>query len=150
MITFEDDGFALDTYLIHDNCVNRLLKEWDEYGKLIVAYDFDNTVNDSVGGTTGYSGQVRELVRACKEMGCTMIVFTCRTAEEYPLVKKYLNDNDIPYDYINENIPDLSIKTSNKIFFNILLDDRCGLSASYEILVDVLRKRKAIIDSEGR
>ena len=128
---------ASDKYLITNNCVERLLEEWDKYGKLIVAYDFDNTVYES----NGDCSQVIELLRACKDLGCYMIVFTCRPAEEYHIVEEFLQSNDIPYDIINENCPDTNFKTSRKIFYNIFLDDRCGLRSAYETLVQTIDRR---------
>ena len=87
---------ASDTYLISNNCINRLLEEWDKYGKLVVAYDFDNTVY----GKSESHDQVIELLKTCKELGHYLIVFTCRPAEEYNIVEEYLQSNDIPYDII--------------------------------------------------
>ena len=75
MITFENEGYATDTFFNEDNCVKRLLEEWEEHGKLIVAYDFDATVNGTY-QTDCDCDQMIELIRACKEMGCTLIVFT--------------------------------------------------------------------------
>lgn len=131
---FQEIGFANDTYLQNDNLVNRLINEWDKYGYLIVAFDFDDTVYSE----NGKHEQVIELLKACKEIGCILIAFTCRDENEYDFVDSYLKSVGIEYDYINENYPEVKLDTSRKIFYNIFLDDRCGLSAAYETLVRVL------------
>lgn len=94
MITFENEGYATDTFFNEDNCVKRLLEEWEEHGKLIVAYDFDATVNGTY-QTDCDCDQMIELIRACKEMGCTLIVFTARPDGEHEIVKSYLREHDI-------------------------------------------------------
>lgn len=137
---FIEKDHPRDEYLSQENAVNRLLKEWEDNGRLIIAYDFDNTVYDE-GNTGEEHNQVIELLRACQSVGCIMIVFTCRPPKEYHIVKKYLDTIGLRHDYINENVPDLGFETSNKIFFNILFDDRAELSSAYEIMVNVLYKK---------
>lgn len=134
---FTEMDFAKDKYLQIENAVNRLLEEWDKYGYLVVAFDFDDTVYSP----NSSHEQVIELLKACKEMGCILIVFTCRDENEYDFVDNYLKSIDLQYDYINENCPEVKLDTSRKIFYNIFLDDRCGLSSAYETLVRVLYKR---------
>ena len=120
--------------------IKRLLEEWEEHGKLIVAYDFDATVNGTY-EIDCMCDQMIELIRACKEMGCTLIVFTARPDAEHETVKDYLRKHDIPFDYFNENDPELGFAESRKIFYNIFFDDRCGLASAYQIMVKVLKKR---------
>ena len=140
MITFENEGYATDTFFNEDNCVKRLLEEWEEHGKLIVAYDFDATVNGTY-QTDCDCDQMIELIRACKEMGCTLIVVTARPDGEHEIVKSYLRDHDIPFDYFNENDPEYPGLESRKIFYNIFFDDRCGLASAYQTMVKVIHER---------
>ena len=44
---------------------------------------------------------VQSAMEVLKKKGFTIIIFTTRTASSK--LKKYLNDNHITYDYINEN-----------------------------------------------
>lgn len=128
-----------DKYFSQDECVKRLLREWEKYGRLVVAYDFDSTVCPKEGEDPADScDQMIELLRECKKAGCSMIVFTARPYEEYDIVKKFLEDNSIPYDYINENDPMVNLSNARKIFYNIFFDDRCALAATYEIMVRTL------------
>ena len=52
-------------------------------------------------------------------------------------------DIGIEIDYINESPPYIPF-TGNKVYYNIMLDDRAGLSAAYNILY----KTKEIIRNE--
>lgn len=130
-----------DKYFSQETCVNRLLEEWDKYGRLIVAYDFDSTVSPYKDDPADSCEQMIELLKECKRAGCTMIVFTARPYSEFGMVKKYLDEKGIPYDYINENDPMVSVPNSRKIFYNIFFDDRCALAATYEIMVRVLDRK---------
>lgn len=109
--------------------------------KLIIAYDFDNTVYDYHKKGHTYDDVVA-LLRKAKQFGCYLIVFTSAEKERYPDIKKYLRDNNIPYDSINENCPDTSNFKGRKIYYNILLDDRAGLISAYRILNSCLGKIK--------
>lgn len=127
-----------DFYTNANNVENRLLNEWIKYGKLVIAYDFDNTVYDYHNEGHTYT-QVIELLRRCKALGAHLIVFTASEPERYDKIKSYLNENEVPYDAINENPDFVPFKTS-KIYYNILLDDRAGLELAYKSLLAVTEK----------
>jgi hypothetical protein len=124
----------MDYYLKDENAVARLLEEWKKYKKIIIAYDFDDTVYDFYKKGRKYESII-DLLKRCEKVGAYFIVFTCREEKHFPEVAKYLIENSIPYDKINDNISFIAEQmTSRKIYYNIFLDDRAGLSASYNIL----------------
>jgi len=135
---------AQDPYLQDSNCIKRLVEEWEKYGSLIVAYDFDNTVFDY--NEKGYTyNQVVELLRECKRQGFHLTVFTSCNDDRFDFIKDYLTKNDIPFDGINET-PDFIPFKGRKVYYNILLDDRAGLSSAFTVLWNVIytiRGRKA-------
>jgi hypothetical protein len=55
------------------------------------------------------------------EAGARLIIWTVRG--NIPLIKKWFKDNDIPYDYINEN-PDQPPDSSCKVYADAYWDDR--------------------------
>lgn len=124
-----------DFYLNRDNVTNRLIREWKEHGKLVIAYDFDNTVFDYHGEGHTYDDVVA-LLRRCKRVGAHFIVFTAAAPERHSEIIKYLHEHDIPFDYINENVPELPFGNNGKVYYNILLDDRAGLDSAYASLRD--------------
>jgi hypothetical protein len=130
----------MDYYLQDLNVINRLVDEWEKYGKLVIAYDFDNTVYDF--HNKGYKfDKVIELLRECREYGAYFIVFTASLPSRYEFIRNYLDENNIPYDSINEDYHETSYM-GRKIYYNILLDDRAGLSSAYQNLkwtLDILK-----------
>ena len=128
-----------DPYLKSSTNISRLISEYYKYGKLIVAFDYDSTVYDY--HNTGHTyDKMKELIRKAYNIGCYVIVYTCSGEERYPDIITYLKENNIPYHSINENCPDIDF-AQNKLYYNILLDDRAGLASAYadlELAIDAI------------
>lgn len=122
----------MDFYLSEENVTERLITEWEKYGSIVIAYDFDNTIYDYHQVGHKYDCVV-DLLKKCKEAGAYLILFTARRDDEMDFVKNYLKANDIPYDSINED-PVFITKPGRKVYYNILLDDRAGLPSAYRSL----------------
>lgn len=121
-----------DRYLKISNVVSRLLDEYRKYGSIIVAYDYDGTIHDYHGVGDTYP-KVIDLIRKLRPY-CKLIVYSCSPEERYQEIEDYLNSNEIPYDTINRNIIELNSSESSKLYYNILLDDRAGLSECVKVL----------------
>ena len=117
----------MDHYLNKENTYQRLKSEYNEHGSLVVAYDFDNTVYDFHNKGWKFDDVVG-LLRKLKSINCHLIVFTAN--QDMDIVVDYLVQHNIPYDGINENPPFFKSE-SRKIYYNILLDDRAGLSECF-------------------
>ena len=124
-----------DPYFSADACYTRLLKQYREHGKLVVAVDFDGTLFDLHKKGFRFPDVIR-LVRRCHELGFTIVIFSAACRERYDGIRKHLADKNIPFDAINENVIDRGEGdySTSKIYYNILLDDRAGLSAAYHTL----------------
>lgn len=137
-------GAMKDRYLFQANVVNRLLEEYERYGRIIVAYDFDSTVFDYHGKGDTF-GNVMKLIRDLKPYA-NFIVYTCRPEKQYDEIKEYLDVHDLPYDTINEPIVVLNGEDKgSKLFYSVLLDDRAGLFSVFTALtevVNILNERK--------
>lgn len=127
----------MDYYLRNSNAIKRLTEEWKKKGKIIIAYDFDETVYDFHKKGRTYKNVI-ELLKRCQKFGAYFIVFTCCGDSEYDKITNYLNQNNLPYDQINENV-DFIEYTGRKVYYNIFLDDRAGLSASYKTLLKTIK-----------
>jgi len=128
-----------DQYIEHENVVNRLLKEYELHGGIVVAYDFDNTVFDYHNHGHSYEMVVELIRKLSKIKGVELIVWTGSAKERYEFVGNYLKENDIPFDKINEN-PYFFNSSSPKIFYSILMDDRAGLESAYGALLEFCEK----------
>lgn len=138
-------------YMDEQRCFDRLKSDYEKHGKIIVAFDFDNTVFDYHNEGGNYS-EVITLLKRCTELGFDMILCTVEEDQDKLAQKRWwlaqmgigdcLDDNlNVHYLYINRS-PIFS--NSKKPYYNILLDDRAGLESAYK----TLRKLVDYIDSK--
>ena len=120
-------------FLNENNFYDRLEEYYEKFGQIIVAYDFDDTVYDCRNYGRDYS-EIIELIRKMQPYAY-LIVFTSRPKSEYEFVKKFLEDNNIPFDTINKDAPQTpKERRCRKVYYHILLDDKAGLYTAYNVL----------------
>ena len=124
----------MDYYLNPRNSSVRLLDEYNKYGTLVVAFDFDDTVYDFHSKGRMYT-DIITLLQNLKSINCYLICWTGNTNDVF--VKKYLDENYIPFDAINEN-PPFYKSPSRKVYANAYLDDRAGLRQVYDELNNIV------------
>lgn len=127
----------MDYYLDNKHAYERLKEEYLKYGKIIIAYDFDDTVYDFHKKGRTYD-KVISLLREYREYAY-FVVYSASDESRYADMRDYLDSNNIPYDSINSNVEGLNIPNGHKLYYNILLDDRAGLSAAYDTLYYLLQ-----------
>lgn len=129
-----------DPYLSISRAVERLYKEACKHGTLYIAVDFDSTISpwNDVEGTT--FDQVIGLVKECSDLGHHIIIYTASIPDRFDHMRQYCEERGIKVVAINKNAVDLPYGNHGKIYYNILLDDRAGLSAAYQILRQTLDK----------
>jgi shikimate kinase len=94
-----------------------------------VAVDLDGTIAKQLPPhmhEPGAYGPIRDGVKKeltdLREMGCKIVVNTCRA--EIEDIRKFLDKHQIPYDYINENPDEPSDVADTKIMADLYADDR--------------------------
>jgi hypothetical protein len=117
-------------FLNPSHAYQRLLREYKQYGSIVVAVDFDNTIYDY--HQTGMDcSDIMDLLQKLHGISCYIILWTC--SEAYDFIEKYCETHQIPYNAINENPPFFK-GNSRKVYYNELLDDRAGLRESFDRL----------------
>jgi hypothetical protein len=127
----------MDYFLCKDSAILRLHEEYKKFGKIIIAYDFDDTVYDFHKKGREYS-MIISLLKRWKGHAY-FIVSTAAQEERMISIKEYLTANQLPYDAINENVPGLDVPVGGKIYYNVLLDDRAGLHEVYDMLMKLIQ-----------
>ena len=122
-------------------CVDRLHAEYQKHPRLIVAVDFDDTVfNFHNYPDTDYD-RIKAVLKRCAALKFYIVCFTASPINRYSFIREhFLHEYKIPLDGINQNVIDSLYGKNGKIYFNILLDDRAGLSQALEILEQLLNK----------
>lgn len=128
-----------DVAFYHPFCYSgsfgRLCQELDTHKKLVIGFDFDNTIFD-VHNKGGDYSQIINVLQKCKELGWTLCLYTAELREDWLKWKvDYCKHFGIEPDYVNESP---LIKGTKKPFFNLLLDDRAGLEEAYTLLIKVI------------
>lgn len=88
-------------------------------------WDFDGTiVTETFPGIGNIKSESVEMMRKqYKSVNNIIIIWTCRGGDHLNQARKFLMDNNIPFDYINEN-PLCGFECSNKVFAHKYYDDR--------------------------
>lgn len=135
----------MNSFLNDRTAINRLKKEYQEHKNLVIGIDFDNTVFDTHNQGL-YIQPVIDLVKRCSDLGFTICLYS-NSQEEGMGTKKAWHCSEklgIKIDHINCS-PLLAGQDPHwgaKPFFSILLDDRAGLSAAFNILKTTLDELK--------
>lgn len=89
-----------------------------------IAIDFDGTITEpSIFPTIGnLKSGVIEVLDEFRKNGIAVIVWTCRTGEAKERMKLFLEDNQVPFDFINEN--PFCPQANEKVFADVYIDDR--------------------------
>jgi hypothetical protein len=127
------DTLVQDRYIHTAECVRRLVREHIVYGKLFVAFDFDNTVFDYHNTGESYP-KVEAILRRCVEGGHILILFSSNEGDRLQEIVRYCRERGYAPEHINEN----PVAPTRKQYYNILLDDRAGLGQAQEILTITL------------
>ena len=118
---------------------------------LILAVDFDETLGDTAYPVIhGLNPGAKEAMLHFKEMGHTLILWTCRGGEHLAAAVAFLAEQGVPIDYVNENPPHRIALFDNdcrKVGADLYLDDRAAGSpndwAAYRRLVDAHARQPA-------
>ena len=114
--------------------LSRLIEQYRKQDRLVIAYDFDDTVRPY---WCSSCEDVKSVLRIAKDtLNAYFIVYTCNP--HHDKIKDYLDKEEIPYDSINENAPFINPEMiSGKLFYNLFLDDKAGLGESVRALNDL-------------
>ena len=119
----------------------RLFKEWQQHGKAVIAVDFDSTIYPwhTIDNKEDMD-RVISLLQVASNTGAFIVINTCSVPERYEEIQKHCEKLRIPIDGINTNPIDLPYGKHGKVYANIYLDDRAGLTEALNILENVMYK----------
>lgn len=117
-----------NNYANRDMVVTRLMREYETYGKLVIAVDFDNTIFDYHSRGLHLTCCISAVKKAI-DLGNEVYIFTANV--DHALVRQtclelfgkelVINESSVYFD-------------SRKPFYSLLLDDRAGLDSALRTL----------------
>jgi hypothetical protein len=114
--------------------LERLVSEWKQHGKIIIAVDFDDTISPWKMEAVSDFENVIFVLKEAHYTGAYIVIFTACNADRFDDIRAYCKEKHLPVDAINQNPIDLPYGNHKKIYANIFIDDRAGLNESLEIL----------------
>jgi hypothetical protein len=133
-----------------DFFINRLVKEWLNHEKLVIACDLDDTIIPYNPELTQSCADVVELILDCQEEGIVFIINTARERSKLIDSVGQVEDLGIKVHSVNEMPPywTLPIGMAGKVYANIFLDDRGGLECTKHQLRKALEIVKQIREQQ--
>lgn len=130
--------------------LDRLVDEWYQHGKVIIACDYDDTISPWKMKHENHSDFTRviELLKAAKHTGAFVTIWSACDKGRFDEIRSYCKSKGLDIDSINENPIDLPYGNNGKIYANIYLDDRSGLNESLNILEFAMYKVRGMRNSD--
>src|SRR3990167_5383617 len=88
----------------------RLTAEWNKYGKIVVAVDFDDTIYPWAHKSEEDLKQMDDIVsllKKVKETGAYITIWSACTSDRFPEIQEYCKSKGLEVDTINQNPIDL-------------------------------------------
>lgn len=131
-----------------DKYINRLLEEWIRHKKIIIALDADDTILPYTLGNNEDINRAVELVKVARELGAYIVIYTARHCDNWNEIEEHCTKIEIPIDAINKNCMVLPYGNHGKIYYNIFLDDRAGLTSSLDILDETIKRYNQYLNKQ--
>ena len=121
--------------------------------KFIIAIDFDGVIaqlnKNWIAGTPNYPGPLVEgadiYIRQLYEDGHQIIIWTCRGGQNLYLAEQYLEEHNIPYNRINDNVDGFYDKfkhNTRKVHADIYIDDnQIGGIPSWSEMYEIIKRK---------
>lgn len=126
----------------------RLLEEWIQHGKIIVSVDYDDTLFPWKMGNDEDIQRTINLVQEAHHTGAYIVVFTASDPERHPEIQAHCEKIRLPISSINKNPIDLPYGKNGKIYYNINLCDRSGLTQALDILEESMYAYRSYLQQQ--
>lgn len=117
----------------------RLVKEWRQHGKIIIATDYDSTI--AYWPTIENQEDIQRtinLLQLAHATGAYIVINTACKEDRYEDIQRHCESINIPVNGINTPPIQTTYGNSTKLYANIFLDDRAGLNESLNILEEAM------------
>ena len=115
-----------------------------------LSIDFDGTICEHSFPEIGkLKPDADTYIRKLYREGHNIIINTCRSGKYEGMAQDFLDENNIPYHYINSNLPELIEhygQDCRKISADVYIDDRClmGLPGTWEEIYNLIQIKQWI------
>jgi hypothetical protein len=109
----------------------------------IIAIDFDDTIAKLTPDLvpTTLVPDADTVINYLHDIGCFIIIWTCRSKKYIPSMIKFLEDKKIKYDAINKNAPWNHFTDSPKAFCHLSIDDTGLCEINWKQIKEIAKQR---------
>lgn len=126
-------GVVQDLYTNYYACHDRLMHVLEKFGKLIVALDYDDTINDFRHDGNYYDGMISVLKQLHDHI--RIVVWTNSPESRFPEIEERMKNIGLDFEGINADlVPGM---VGRKIYANLYVDDHGGLPSEYRMLCNL-------------
>ncbi len=111
--------------------INKLINIYDTHGNIVVGVDFDDTIFSSVEATEKICDRTVEVLIEAQPY-IVVCLYSVADKQSLRYKEEIMKCMGIEPEYINKS--PLDIEGISKPFFNLLLDDKAGLSEALDVL----------------
>jgi len=136
--------------------IERLVNEWIEHDKIVLAVDFDDTIFPYRHRSGRECKKTLKLVRWCVDVvGAYVVIHTSSAPDRYDEIREFCKKNNLEIHTINKNPISLPYGNQGKPYFNWQLCDRSGLGYAEVVLelaakkVITIKRSKIKLDDAG-
>ncbi len=112
----------------------RLVTEWLEHDKAIIAVDYDDTIFPWLHRTQEECDKTIKLIKWCQTIGIHLMIHTCSDEARHDEIMEYCKSKGLEVESINKNPIDLPYGNEGKPYYNWQLCDRSGLEYASKVL----------------
>ncbi len=120
--------------------INKLINIYDTHGNIVVGVDFDDTIFPAVEATESICERTIEVLLRAKPH-IVICLYSVADKQSLRYKEEIMKCMGIEPAYINKS--PLDVEGISKPFFNLLLDDKAGLSEATDVLEDFAIKIEA-------
>ncbi len=129
--------------------VERLVREWNQHGKIVVGVDFDSTLFPwhTIDNQEDMD-RVLKVLKDCQLVGIYLVVNTCSVPERHEEILNHCKELGLHVEGINSNPIKLPYGNHGKVYANIFIDDRAGLNEALDILEEAMYMQRTYLQSQ--
>lgn len=128
----------------------RLVKEWLEHDKIILAVDYDDTIFHWRHRSVAECESTIKLVKWVQTVGAYIMIHTSSYDDRHDEIRDYCKDKGLKIDSINKNPINMPYGNEGKPYYNWQLCDRSGLAYAEAILTQAAEEVLTIKRSKNK
>tara|TARA_R110000851_G_scaffold160786_1_gene304086 strand:+ start:11147 stop:11563 length:417 start_codon:yes stop_codon:yes gene_type:complete len=118
----------------------RLVNEWLEHGKIVLAVDYDDTIFHWRHRSQKECDETIRLVKWAQTTGAYVIIHSCSDDDRHDEMLAFCHFKGLEIDTINKNAIELPYGQQGKPYYNWQLCDRSGLQYASEVLEEAIKE----------